>query len=116
MSLVDIYYSPEKFDLEVVGEIDFSSGSYEFDLTVVWRDTETGALYYADDSGCSCPSPFEYQGRDSLTRVTRTQDLIDHFEDRKRDSYDYDPSDEYSAASRIDAEVGALILKATATS
>lgn len=54
----DPYNSPEKFNLEIVFVAD-NGGSYEFDMFVVWKDTN-GALYYATDSGCSCPSPFEW--------------------------------------------------------
>jgi hypothetical protein len=82
---VNIYYSPEKFGLETVGEIDFSSGCYEFDLTVAWKDSGTGKLFYAQDSGCSCPSPFEDLGRDGLMQISRLQDLIDHLEARVED-------------------------------
>jgi hypothetical protein len=55
----DVYYQPEKFDLVPVCEIDYSTGSYEFDLRVVWKHTPTGRLLTARDAGCSCPSPFE---------------------------------------------------------
>lgn len=109
----NIYSDPQKFGLAIVGEVEFSSGSYEFDTSVVWRDVETGALYYADDSGCSCPSPFQDTGRDDLKKIGRTQDLIDYFEGRKRDSYRYDPEDNPEEVSRIDAEVGELIMKAS---
>lgn len=64
------YYSPEKHGLEVVGSVDYLSGSYEFDLLVVWKDAE-GQLYYDTDSGCSCPSPFEGVRRDDLTKATK---------------------------------------------
>lgn len=53
----DVYYNPESFGLSVVGEVQWDEPCYDFDLTVVWTD---GSLFYwADDSGCSCPSPFE---------------------------------------------------------
>jgi hypothetical protein len=55
----DVYYQPEAFDLEPVCEIDYSDGSYQFDLRVIWRHKPTGKLYTGRDSGCSCPSPFE---------------------------------------------------------
>jgi hypothetical protein len=55
----DVYYSPDKFNLEQVAQIDYSDGSYQFDYRVVWRHKDTGKLYTARDSGCSCPSPFE---------------------------------------------------------
>lgn len=54
----DVYYSPEKLGLTIVGEIDWVNAPYEFDLTVVWKDAE-GKLYWYSDAGCSCPSPFE---------------------------------------------------------
>jgi len=54
----NIYYNPEKHGLTVVAEIEYSSGEYEFDTRVVWRDA-SGKLYTARDSGCSCPTPFE---------------------------------------------------------
>lgn len=66
---MNIYSSPEKFGLTTVGEIDFSDGCYQFDLTVVWRDA-TGQLFYCEDSGCSCPSPFEDEGVADLTACT----------------------------------------------
>lgn len=54
------YYNPEKSGLEKVAELDFSSGSYEFDITAVWvKKDAPGKFYWASDSGCSCPSPFE---------------------------------------------------------
>lgn len=55
----DIYYEPANYGLETIGEIDWSSGCYEFDLTVVWRRILDGAFVYAEDSGCSCPGKFE---------------------------------------------------------
>lgn len=55
----NIYYHPEKFDLEVVAEIDYSDGNYNFDTRVVWRHVPSDVFYMARDSGCSCPSPFE---------------------------------------------------------
>lgn len=53
-----MYYNPEHFGLAMVGQVSWSEEAYQFDLTAVWRDAE-GKLYWGDDSGCSCPSPFE---------------------------------------------------------
>jgi hypothetical protein len=64
---VNVYYDPEKFGLQLIGEVDYSSGAYEFDLTVVWREMTSGRLVYADDSGCSCPSPFSDVGISDMT-------------------------------------------------
>lgn len=55
----NVYYHPEQFGLEQFGLIDGEPGSYEFDYLVVWRELSTGRLWWAADSGCSCPSPFE---------------------------------------------------------
>jgi hypothetical protein len=55
----NVYYSPEKWGFEVVAEVEYSDGDYQFDTRVVWRDRTTGTLYTARDSGCSCPTPFE---------------------------------------------------------
>lgn len=55
----NIYYAPEDFKLKTVADIDFGE-SYEFDMIVVWRNLEgPKRLYWAQDSGCSCPTPFE---------------------------------------------------------
>ena len=55
----DVYYNPEKFGLRVVAQLDLSEPNYDFDMVVVWEHSESGVLYWAADSGCSCPSPFE---------------------------------------------------------
>lgn len=109
----NVYYDPEKFGLRIVGEAEFSSGSYEFDTSIVWQDVETGAMFYADDAGCSCPIPFDSLGRDDLTRINRLQDLIDYLDERKRDSYRYDLNSEWSKddVTAIDGECADLIQK-----
>ena len=61
----NIYYYPEKYGLESVGEIQFSEPCYDFDFGVLWRDNN-GKYYYGRDSGCSCPSPFEDTGLNDL--------------------------------------------------
>lgn len=53
------YYEPEKIGLAIVAEIEYTDGCYQFDTRVIWRHVETGKLYTARDSGCSCPTPFE---------------------------------------------------------
>lgn len=67
----DVYYNPEDYGLEIVGEVDWSGGFYQYDLTVVWQD-EKGQFYIGDDAGCSCPSPFEYvNSLEVLTKVSK---------------------------------------------
>jgi hypothetical protein len=65
----NIYYYPEKHDLVIIKEID-SAGGYEFDTTVVFKDKDNN-FYFASDSGCSCPSPFEeFNSVADLTKLT----------------------------------------------
>lgn len=53
----NIKNEPEAFGLKTFGEVEFSSGCYEFDTLIVWRD-QSGAFLYGEDKGCSCPEPF----------------------------------------------------------
>ena len=55
----DIYYQPQNYGLRILDTIEDDSLSYEFDMLVVWQEIESDRLYWARDSGCSCPSPFE---------------------------------------------------------
>lgn len=54
----NIYYSPQDHGLEVVGEFDWSEPDWSFDMCVVWKERR-GRYWVGNDSGCSCPSPFE---------------------------------------------------------
>ena len=69
---MNIYYNPERFGLKIVDAVEYGSGCYEFDLLVVWED-EAGQLYYAEDTGCSCPMEFENTGRDDLIPATKIE-------------------------------------------
>lgn len=64
----NVYYNPEEFGLETVGEFEIEASFYSFDIFAVWRDPKSGKFYTATDSGCSCPTPFEdYDSIESLT-------------------------------------------------
>lgn len=52
-------YRPEDYGAEIVAECDVREPDYSFDIVAVFRSLETGALWGAFDSGCSCPTPFE---------------------------------------------------------
>lgn len=54
----NIYSNPERYKLKIWGTLDEEDLSYEFDMVVIWEH-EDGRLLYKQDSGCSCPSPFE---------------------------------------------------------
>ena len=83
---MNLYYDPQKFGLETIGEIDWSSGSYEFNYTVVWRRTADGSLLYGEDSGCSCPSPFDTDGIDDLTPIDSLADFQAHLTQRNAEA------------------------------
>jgi hypothetical protein len=55
----NFYYNPKESDLEIVWTLEEPDLSYEYNMLVVWKHIPTGKFYYASDSGCSCPSPFE---------------------------------------------------------
>jgi hypothetical protein len=60
---------PEGTGLELIASLEDPGACYSFDIFAVWRDTESGDLFYDHDSGCSCPSPFGNIG--SLSSLTR---------------------------------------------
>lgn len=70
----DVYYKPEHFGLTLVGAAE-KEPNHDFDIFAVWRDQE-GALYYGQDAGCSCPSPFEdFTSLDGLTKAESVQQI-----------------------------------------
>ena len=67
--MANIYYEPEAFGLQLFAEVDDADANYSFSKVVVWQDPFTFDYFWAHDSGCSCPSPFEdVHGREDLTR------------------------------------------------
>jgi hypothetical protein len=54
----DLYNQPEHFGVRIVGVVEWDYECYQFNMTVVWVDA-LDQFYMGDDSGCSCPSPFE---------------------------------------------------------
>ena len=53
------YASPTKCGLKIVEVTEEPDLFWEFNMLVLWEDLETSKRYFASDSGCSCPSPFE---------------------------------------------------------
>ena len=65
-----MYYDPKDYGLELVGDAEEEDQCYSFCIFAVWKDAE-GTLYWGDDSGCSCPSPFEdYASKNDLNNGT----------------------------------------------
>jgi hypothetical protein len=64
----NVYYSPEKCGVTVVGSVE-ADRSYEFDIVLVVQDKQE-RLWAAHDSGCSCPTPFDnFTGFSDLTPI-----------------------------------------------
>jgi hypothetical protein len=83
----NVYDSPANYGLTIVGDVEWEYGSYEFDMTVVFRDT-SGNLYIGDDAGCSCPSPFEdHTSIADLEKVAGVNELKAALEARWENSY-----------------------------
>jgi hypothetical protein len=77
----DLYSKPEDFGLSTVGEVEWSEPNYDFDLTVLWRNPQ-GRLFWADDSGCSCPMPFEDFAEVGDLKTGTFFDFAKHLNDR----------------------------------
>ena len=76
----NIYYSPEDCGLEVVGHLEEENLHWEFHILGVWKDKESGKLFWTEDSGCSCPSPFErehFNGADDTSLDSDIPELCD---------------------------------------
>jgi hypothetical protein len=82
----NVYYDPERFGLKMIDSLDIA-GSWEFCMLALWERTEDGALFYATDSGCSCPWPFEWAGVNELTRITSAAEFAAEARKWLRDSY-----------------------------
>ncbi|KKL15275.1 hypothetical protein LCGC14_2507210 [marine sediment metagenome] len=81
----NIYYSPEKFGLEVFAEFEYSDACYQFDTRVVWKD-KNGQLWTAADCGCSCPTPFEDFHLDNIDKLTSTDEIRSEWHRKLRGS------------------------------
>ena len=87
---MDFYYAPETHGLQTIGEVDYA-GDYEFTLAVLWRREADGAFLVGEDSGCSCPTPFEDQTLDDL-RPTTYAELAELLQAKNKESHDGDRS------------------------
>src|SRR6266850_1700635 len=55
---------------------------YDFHDVILVRDTTDGKLYAAQDSGCSCPSPFEsHTFPTDFTEIKSKQEFRDYVSD-----------------------------------
>lgn len=65
--MLNPYYSSDKLKWEVL-EFNEPGLSYEYNALCFWNTGK--GIYWADDSGCSCPTPFErYEGEDAASII-----------------------------------------------
>lgn len=82
-------YNPENFDppLRLVAQLDAHEPSFSFDIFLVVQVIETGEVFVADDSGCSCPVPFEdFNSLSDFARVQSWEDVKREYNARFPDS------------------------------
>ena len=87
---------PENYT--IIADIEWDYESWSFNSTNVYRNDVTGELFYAEDSGCSCPMPFEDTTENDLTLITRPQDFIVYTNGRLETRSDPTTIDEVRAA------------------
>ncbi len=90
------YYSPEKCGLEIFEDID-TADSYAFNMFVIWKRLEENTLWYASDSGCSCPTPFE----DIYELTPITEDTMYNFNDALENHHKITPADVENIKRRV---------------
>jgi hypothetical protein len=114
----DVYNQPEQFGLTIIGELSDPDASYSFDELVVWQHKDE-RLFYAQDSGCSCPSPFEdFTSLDSLSEITdqtyeKFRVAVDNHAARDKWSYapDADWQSFHADKTQLLAKVARLLLE-----
>ncbi len=86
-------YDPKELGLKVFSETAEDDMSYSFNIFAVWHDPEIRGLFYAEDSGCSCPSPFEdYRKREDLGFTNREEEILVALNEWKEGYSDYSRS------------------------
>jgi hypothetical protein len=97
----NVYYNPKAWGMETVATLENPHADYDFNTLAVWQH-EDGRVFYARDSGCSCPSPFEdFRTFDDL--YTWTKDNFDVFEEKvKNHARDWDESSGDFQCDKID--------------
>lgn len=85
--------NPQACGLELIDSLDQPDLSYAYNSIIALRDLETGKVYLAADSGCSCPKPFEeFKKLSDLTHVTNTLDAQAFVSNENHERYNGDPA------------------------
>jgi hypothetical protein len=75
------YVNPENCGLDLLTVISEPNMSYQFNLVIIVKDKNSGEIYMAHDSGCSCPTPFErISGLHDMTKISAIADFDRFFE------------------------------------
>ena len=72
----NLVYHPEDYGLNLVAEDD-CAGPYEFDQIKLFKSNNEN-FYIVEDSGCSCPIPFEYIKIADLKPIKNFSELRKH--------------------------------------
>lgn len=95
------FYNPEKCGLTLVVALE-EDEPYEYDTLLVVRDNETGKLFAAHDSGCSCPTPFEdFDGLDKFVAITSEADFERLVREHGGSYRPWKPGDVLDAARKV---------------
>lgn len=100
MSINPYYDWNRQLDLEQL-QFDRSSGSYEFDTIVFWA-TKDGRVFTAQDSGCSCPTPFEGYAADTLDEILAGLERIGSVEQAEATFDAWNRNDGYNTHFDVD--------------
>jgi len=68
-------YQTANTGLTIIGTLYEPDLSYEFNQLQVWKHEASNTVFWAKDSGCSCPSPFENYYFDTDTNDTNCEVL-----------------------------------------
>ena len=87
------YYHPEKLGIKEVLTIDEDDTGYDFN-TLCFFVHEDGRIFSANDSGCSCPTPFEdFEGATiddcKLTLVTSLSQALRLYNEWREEMNEY---------------------------
>jgi hypothetical protein len=77
------YYNPELCGLTQVATLNQPDLDYQYNMMIVVMHVATGRLFFAQDSGCSCPTPFEefrFDGPDDTDMEEITLANFDNFQ------------------------------------
>jgi len=81
------FYNAPDF-LEHLFTLNDPNASYDFDDVILVCDTRDGKIYAAQDSGCSCPTPFEnHRFPTDFTEIRSVEDFRNFVKAEARSNY-----------------------------